>query len=517
MKQLISKPPNRPQPGNAAPRLSDQRFAVQQNPALHLALALLAHPLSVAALALLLINDHLLRRFWPSWVTGKLGDITWLFVAPLALAALLAGISGLVYRTRSPRARQLALQLPFLAAYALVGLVFILVKTLPAVHAVVTRTLAEILGAAPALVRDPSDLLTLPALAASAWFWKTRPPVLLPERTARGLVALPLAALLTLANAGMPDPGVECFQLADGAVYARAGYAAYRSQDGGLNWTFEPNFQSSCPYVEGTDQWREITNLPADSSIRYRYQSNQSIETSRDGGQNWETAYTLEQVSEAEQFYYTRSRPGNTVFRSGPLDAIHDPASGNVLFAMGHQGVLVHAANGDWVWSMSGQYQRAATFPTLDAFGLLLGGVVPLAVVGLLLVFATLALRWTLRPLRTVAVVIAWLAFLMVSLLFPPPTSNGYTQTATYLGILGAAVVALSLSIEQTFRLRRRAPRALPRLALIALIAALLFFLPYVLWLYNALPSITVTSVFAVILLVAVLAAGWVMLRRRAF
>jgi hypothetical protein len=26
----------------------------------------------------LLINDHLLREFWPSWWTGKIGDFAWL-------------------------------------------------------------------------------------------------------------------------------------------------------------------------------------------------------------------------------------------------------------------------------------------------------------------------------------------------------------------------------------------------------------------------------------------------------
>jgi hypothetical protein len=42
-------------------------------------LACLTHPFSLAAMALLLLNDHIFRVFWPSWFTGKLGDFAWLF------------------------------------------------------------------------------------------------------------------------------------------------------------------------------------------------------------------------------------------------------------------------------------------------------------------------------------------------------------------------------------------------------------------------------------------------------
>ena len=58
------------------------------NPAFWRALHSLAHPVSLAAVALLLFNDHWLRWHYPSWLTGKLGDFTWLVFAPF-IAALL--------------------------------------------------------------------------------------------------------------------------------------------------------------------------------------------------------------------------------------------------------------------------------------------------------------------------------------------------------------------------------------------------------------------------------------------
>ena len=63
---------------------------MKSNPSLYRSLRTLAHPLTWLALALLLVNDHLLRVLWPSWWTGKLGDFAWLFFAPLVLAALVS-------------------------------------------------------------------------------------------------------------------------------------------------------------------------------------------------------------------------------------------------------------------------------------------------------------------------------------------------------------------------------------------------------------------------------------------
>lgn len=50
----------------------------------------LAHPPVIAAILLLLVNDHWLRWNHPSWWTGKIGDAAWLFFASFALAMLLA-------------------------------------------------------------------------------------------------------------------------------------------------------------------------------------------------------------------------------------------------------------------------------------------------------------------------------------------------------------------------------------------------------------------------------------------
>ena len=74
----------------------------------------LAHPGSVLALVVLVLNDHVLKQAWPGWVTGKLSDVAGLVVAPLLLAALLAIV-------RVPR--------PMPVALAATGVGFVLCKT----------------------------------------------------------------------------------------------------------------------------------------------------------------------------------------------------------------------------------------------------------------------------------------------------------------------------------------------------------------------------------------------------
>jgi hypothetical protein len=63
----------------------------------------LVAPATLAALALLALNDGLLKRHWPGAISGKLSDVAICFLLPLYLSALL----GLLV-PRRPRGRLLA-------------------------------------------------------------------------------------------------------------------------------------------------------------------------------------------------------------------------------------------------------------------------------------------------------------------------------------------------------------------------------------------------------------------------
>ncbi len=482
------------------------------NPTFVKALVLLAHPFSLAAVVLLLVNDHLLRRLSPSWWTGKLGDLCWLFFVPLLAAVILSWL--IPGRKDSARHEILA----FAAAYTLTGLVFILVKTVPLFHLLVARIFVTLTGVSPSLVLDPGDLLALTGLFLSVALWRSQSRrssqwtvSASSRRAAWALMILPLAAMVLMADAAAPDPGITCFSRQENKIFASAGYNSYVSQDGGITWEYnQPGAQIDCTRKSAAiGTWQEAPGPKP--SARYRYQSNVEIQLSTDGGKTWQSAFKLTPITQAEQMYYRKSGQGSPkMIDPGPLDAIADPATGNMLFAMGQQGVLVHTGQGKWVWSQSGNYQRPASFPNADAAALLLGGMFLLALGLALLVYATLALRWTKRWPRIVVLVLAWLAWLCVVLLFPPATTYSYEETFSILGIAANLLLIVPLAVEQTFRLFRRAPRSLPRLLLFALAAGVLFLVPYALWIYNALPNIILATLFALALAAAVLAASYI-------
>lgn len=114
----------------------------------------LLHPAWLASLVVLALNDHVLKGsgLLPGVLTGKLSDVAGLVVAPLLLAALL--------RVRSARA--------WVACHVAVGAVFSAIQ-LSAAAAESWSALMGVFGFPWIITRDPTDLLALPALAASGW------------------------------------------------------------------------------------------------------------------------------------------------------------------------------------------------------------------------------------------------------------------------------------------------------------------------------------------------------------
>ncbi|MCD6284360.1 MAG: hypothetical protein J7M39_00420, partial [Anaerolineae bacterium] len=346
------------------------------------ALRALAHPVTVMCVLMLLLNDHVLRLQWPSWATGKLGDVAWLAFAPLVVALPLALlVPGLTPR-RSRRAHS---RITIGIALALVGALFAVVKALPVATAAFGRSFRALFGWSPRMVCDPTDLLALPALALPYWTWmragaprthrvrrtgKARTVKQWPHPRRRGWAVLALAALATLGNSGPPDEGIVCLRLDGERVLAgpQHGYAftnTFASDDGGLTWTMIDEESASEPDIlcEGrTDAWPVST--PDGTTLRYT--PGRGIEASADGaGRGSGNTWTLELPllgEEARLAYYQRAR-ANYGAVMGPHDVIVDPATGNVIVAMGVEGVIVRTAPSAeddtaavWEWRAVGAY-----------------------------------------------------------------------------------------------------------------------------------------------------------------
>jgi hypothetical protein len=136
----------------------------------------LLHPIVVAAIALWLFNDHYLKAAHPSWLTGKLSDVTSLIVFPLIPIAILE-------RWRAPGP---VWRYGWLVA---TGLVMVTINLFDPAAWAYRQGLAcaqwpvraiwhlahghGLPGVAPVhLTMDPTDLLTLPALLVPWWFTK---------------------------------------------------------------------------------------------------------------------------------------------------------------------------------------------------------------------------------------------------------------------------------------------------------------------------------------------------------
>src|SRR5574341_981347 len=81
-------------------------------------LAWLGHPVTVLAIGVMAVNDHVLKAVAPGLVTGKLSDVAGLVVAPPLLAGLLAVVAPPVLRRAGERVAAVAM--------AVTGLGFVL-------------------------------------------------------------------------------------------------------------------------------------------------------------------------------------------------------------------------------------------------------------------------------------------------------------------------------------------------------------------------------------------------------
>ena len=474
------------------------------DPALRKALRLLVHPATLVALGLLLVNDHLLRRAWPSALTGKLGDFAWLFFIPFLVAALVA----LVLPGRGPRRTAAVGGL----AFGSVAAVFAVTKTVPAAHEAVVELAEHILGFTVGWRRDPTDLVGLLALVASAVLWVKTPE---PEDgrielAAPGWTALAVAALLTVANSPAPDPGIYCLEEHDGEVLAHAAYTNYRSTDGGLTWE-----ASSGPRGDCLSPWQSTGSTavtlvdPHDAQRRYRFTPGLNIELSEDGGVTWRPIYQVEAMSEAVAAATQQRLTSSAELRPVPIDGKIDRRTGNAIFAMGHAGVLVQDAGGAWQEVAVGNYRPVTVNGVFDFFQLLVGEIL-LAAGLVLLGFDTLATGAIMRrrAVWIIALVVAWAIWAAVVFVFSPALTYGYGSFLTYGSMLALGLILLIMTVIALIRLIQEDAATIWRSLLVCIVAGVLFLLPYALWAVDALPHYPLAAAFGTFLGAAFIVGG---------
>jgi hypothetical protein len=149
----------------------------------------ICHPVSLAAVVVLAVNDHLLKGsgLLDGAITGKLSDVAGLFFFPLLISAAVRGVRGAVVDDERDH--------PAIALSAITatGLTFTALKTLPPFNEVVSAVLGP-------NVLDPTDLWALLALLPS-WLWMRRRTT--PRLSHRlHLAAVAVSGLASLATSG---------------------------------------------------------------------------------------------------------------------------------------------------------------------------------------------------------------------------------------------------------------------------------------------------------------------------
>ncbi|MFL5319217.1 MAG: hypothetical protein ACJ790_06135 [Myxococcaceae bacterium] len=155
--------------------------------------SLIVHPLPIAALLVLLLNDHWLKHAHPSWLTGKLSDFAGLLLAPIVVCEIAlmlmrrqqrAGASAGGPRANdsrhadaSPVSDRQRTSIRIIAAVTILfAIVFTLIKLVPACSELYVRFSGLLLspfGAHAASVSDPTDLIAL-AVLPPVFLWASR-------------------------------------------------------------------------------------------------------------------------------------------------------------------------------------------------------------------------------------------------------------------------------------------------------------------------------------------------------
>ena len=137
-------------------------------PFLRRSTAALTHPVTIAALLTLLLNDHVFKALWPGWFTGKLSDLTWVIFALPLLAMLLSPLAG---RNRVTE------RAVFTIAYIGLPLLYAAFNTFEPLHDLLHAPLLFLAGADVGSPRDPTDSIVIPfGLAIALWVWKRSLP-----------------------------------------------------------------------------------------------------------------------------------------------------------------------------------------------------------------------------------------------------------------------------------------------------------------------------------------------------
>ncbi|MEU4790258.1 hypothetical protein AB0F95_11175 [Micromonospora tulbaghiae] len=320
-----------------------------------IALAWLGHPVTVLALVVLVLNDHVFKAAFPGPVTGKLSDVAGLVLAPPLVAVL---VTLVVPRLPARAAAGVAL--------GSVGAGFTLVKSSGYAAAVASDLWSVVSG--PSLIRaDLTDLLTLPALVLAAWVWgrARRDPVgRRAARLVRLVVLLPAALVAVAATSPIERPDAVATKVVEGRLAAGTATVPLSAEDGIPTW-WRISDDAGATWRDPVDAEREAlwkrvpTRIGPDHRVCvaaaphrcYRVLSGRvRVEESDDAGRTWRLSWEIpERQRELLKARYEEAGPDGRRITGQDLAVLDVPGGGHVvLVANGRDGFAVRDVDGGW-------------------------------------------------------------------------------------------------------------------------------------------------------------------------
>lgn len=452
-----------------------------------------ANPLSWCLFLLLPINDLILKQFWPGFLSGKLSDFSWIYIIPLLILLLL----GVFLPNNLTNNKGLGW-----LVYFLVAVIFVLMKSSPLVNRFINNLVFLFLRVPVQNRVDPTDIYALFGLLVGLILWNRSQHVIQIKKT-NTIFYISLFSLLLLADSAMPDYGLTVFCSDGDRLFTSSNHYLFLSSNHGLTWT-EYHDKTNCKIDESLEKSNEITSI--DKKIWLRYRAGEKIEQSLENGKSWQLAYDLLPKSDFQKYFNNRSQ--YYMNNPGPHSAIYDPTTGNFLFTMGHEGILLRKSTGIWEWVKVGKY--SLNIPTNnDRVMILLDGQYLLAILISLAVFITSILRYKDGKIRFWFVILTILGIILITLIANPILNNGYFPLFYYAGPIFLLLVGIYLCIKTIGRgeNHRTIKQYLP-LLIFSLANGIIYLMLILLWTFWIIPYFNEVLSLEMLILVSSILIG---------
>lgn len=313
------------------------------------ALGWLAHPVSLGAVLVMALNDHVLKAEFGTWWTGKLSDVAGLVFFPAVVAVVLAFVMPGSARPASADAfRRLVV-----VATAVTGVGFAWVKATESGASIASELLSAISGPG-VILADTTDLLALPALGLAVWVGlgvtaRRR------HHHALTVAALPLALLASVATTSPDDPPVPGIVVDDAGMwlmhvedaFGYEGNAYYTYTGEGWKTYYESGTGEPAPANPMPFWHQDVDCVPSRELVCFRVlRGSTGVEISNDAGVTWEVdwALTADEVATLREAYGLPPHDFATV----GVGVFEMPRGFVVVASNGTDGFAVRGVDGTW-------------------------------------------------------------------------------------------------------------------------------------------------------------------------